>query len=372
MGGYTSKVAVFYENSEIVGYAKLDVLSYLVGGNIVSIGTGILYGWAETKYDPIGKVKFWNTPPYFIGGQYVPESWLFKYEPLFSQETFTYDILPYTCYSGISAITPDKTLVSCLISSNGDLSKCTTVTYLNRYYLDYDNDNYGDPTVSIEMASQPEGYVLDNSDCNDYDSSIHPGATEIRGDGIDQDCDGSDLPIIYDNRLTQTQVSRLYVSIFGRASEGEGNAYWCSEQTDMVTAADTMLATEAAQNYFGSNLNDDYFFIEFIYENTLGKTYAEDPDGVDYWVDELSYGKSKGEVVAALINAVMDPQYTGNPAQKRFINMVEVCNYTADNIASVPDVNDLSAFVEFIEDITDDVSTVTAAKAAVDAFAEQG
>ena len=40
--------------------------------------------------------------------------------------------------------------------------------------------------------------------------------------------------IIYESEiaynLTQTQVSQLYVSIFGRASEGEGNAYWSSEQ----------------------------------------------------------------------------------------------------------------------------------------------
>jgi hypothetical protein len=26
--------------------------------------------------------------------------------------------------------------------------------------------------------------------------------------------------------LTKTQVSQLYVSIFGRASEGEGNTFW--------------------------------------------------------------------------------------------------------------------------------------------------
>lgn len=59
------------------------------------------------------------------------------------------------------------------------------------YYEDADGDGYGNPDSSISYCYLPEGFVLNADDCNDYDSTVYPGAEEICGDGIDNDCDGN-------------------------------------------------------------------------------------------------------------------------------------------------------------------------------------
>ena len=58
------------------------------------------------------------------------------------------------------------------------------------YYADTDGDGYGDASSTDEACSTPSGYSEDSTDCDDSDSGVNPGETEICNDGIDQDCDG--------------------------------------------------------------------------------------------------------------------------------------------------------------------------------------
>ncbi|TMI79633.1 MAG: T9SS type A sorting domain-containing protein, partial [Bacteroidetes bacterium] len=68
---------------------------------------------------------------------------------------------------------------------------------LRTWYQDYDGDGYGNPLVHQTANAKPAGYVSDHTDCDDQHATVHPGATEIPDDGIDQDCDGLDLKTWY-------------------------------------------------------------------------------------------------------------------------------------------------------------------------------
>jgi hypothetical protein len=61
----------------------------------------------------------------------------------------------------------------------------------NTWYADTDEDTYGDPENSIEACGNPEGYTLNNQDCDDENTSINPVSDEYC-DGLDNDCDGQE------------------------------------------------------------------------------------------------------------------------------------------------------------------------------------
>jgi len=60
--------------------------------------------------------------------------------------------------------------------------------------LDCDDTN---PRVHVgcDIDDDGDGYSENQGDCDDLNAAIHPGAVEIYNDGIDQNCDGRDLPV---------------------------------------------------------------------------------------------------------------------------------------------------------------------------------
>lgn len=60
------------------------------------------------------------------------------------------------------------------------------------WYPDDDGDGYGAEAGVLDSCDQPSGYVEENTDCQDTEATIHPGAEDVCDDGIDSDCDGEE------------------------------------------------------------------------------------------------------------------------------------------------------------------------------------
>ena len=83
-----------------------------------------------------------------------------------------------------------------------NVAGCDSIINLNltivgslTYYQDLDNDGYGNAAVSQTGCAAITGYVTNSTDCNDNNNAIYPGAVDIAGNGIDEDCNGFDAPL---------------------------------------------------------------------------------------------------------------------------------------------------------------------------------
>jgi hypothetical protein len=100
---------------------------------------------------------------------------------------------------------------------------------LSLYYLDNDEDGYGDPLVYVEAESQPEGYVTDNTDCNDNNPNINPGIEEQCDPlNADEDCDG-----VSDNN--DYMPVGMLVWYLDNDEDGYGNAEFLTNACDQPT-----------------------------------------------------------------------------------------------------------------------------------------
>lgn len=167
--------------------------------------------------------------------------------------------------------------------------------------------------------------------------------------------------------ITQTQISALYVGLFGRSSEGAGSKAWLgaanTQNLSVSTIANTMLDTVAAKEFFGDSVNENANFVEHIYANVFGKGGANlDKEGKAGWTKKLNDGEDRGKVAADMLKAACDPVHSNaadeatKNAHNLLINKIIASNVVADLIKDVPNGGDikeqLKAFIQINKTIT--------------------
>ena len=184
--------------------------------------------------------------------------------------------------------------------------------------------------------------------------------------------------------VSREGIVALYISLFGRAPEGEGLYAWYTlanqNNLSMEDVANKMI--EAAQQVVNSdeqykqiypqyiNVNpSDYnsvkAIIETIYKNIFNKTYDDDPTGIDTWVNSVINGEmSLGSATANIIYAALNTDWSNDPeaykAYKTFVNRIDVSLFVADNIKKFN--GDFNQFKSFLEDVNDSLESVNLKK----------
>jgi len=198
----TQKVELF-ENETLLVRFDWDFGKYTLDLRDVEI---------EYEHDPFSRI--------FISGLQLPENttkvvWMEKASPLNSicikdSEGATYADISSGCNGNdehfiVCDGSLDEQGYNCSIDMNNTMFRISGLKHsaVKQQCADRDNDGYGQ-------------YCAAGSDCNDDDASIHPGAEEVCGDDIDNNCDGDE-----DEGCVNIQSSS------GGSGGGGGGYYHC-------------------------------------------------------------------------------------------------------------------------------------------------
>ena len=189
--------------------------------------------------------------------------------------------------------------------------------------------------------------------------------------------------------VSTTDIVKLYVALFDRAPAKSDVDYWYQQAVDNnwddATLAQAMVDGAVAYvkanpdaasiypqyaNYDPTNPDSVKAVINDIYKILFNKDASTDPDGVNYWVDQITSGKMNlGTAVVTMEKAAEEYLNSDDAAAKAaaeaFENKVKVAEAAAENLQS-PDVNgdgkvDFDLLQTVIKNVDNNPTTVTQA-----------
>ena len=181
---------------------------------------------------------------------------------------------------------------------DGSVDEGVTTTY----YVDLDEDEYGDDGLAIEACSTPTGYAQAGGDCDDADPAFNPGAAESCDEDVDYNCDGS---VAYAD------------------ADGDG---WAACQDCDDTAAEVNPAASEVCNGFDDDCDGDLDDGDADVDPTTGSVWYAD-------ADSDRYGNAASATWACVAPAGTTADNTDCDDSDRAVNpaATEVCNGIDDD-----------------------------------------
>jgi hypothetical protein len=156
------------------------------------------------------------------------------------------------------------------------------------WYLDADGDLYasGPPLAALDRpgadyfdASQ---LLATSGDCDDADAGVHPGAAELCGDGIDQDCSGADLACPGGESAFDSQLREL-ISAY-RVQNGLGALAFDGHLHDLALEHSEYMQANGVMNHDGFTGRFNRSGFNTCVEN-VGWNYPTPQSMFDGWRD---------------------------------------------------------------------------------------
>ncbi len=200
--------------------------------------------------------------------------------------------------------------------------------FLN-YYNDADADGFGDPATSpVFSCAAIAGKAADNSDCNDADNSIHPGAAEVCN-ALDDDCTGlSDDGLMFLNYYADTDMDGYGDMLDTGISSCSAIAGLVINNTDCNDADNTIYPGAAeicnAMDENCNGINDDGIAFAMYYTDADADTYGSNADAGISSCSVIA-GASLNNLDCNDMNAAVHPGVT------------EICNSIDDNCNGATD-----------------------------------
>ncbi len=202
------------------------------------------------------------------------------------------------------------------------------------WYADADSDGYGNPDEPLLSCEPPEGYVLDDGDCDDSRADVNPGATEVCDEyDTDENCNG--YADSEDSTLDESGMVEMYPDADG---DGFGDP-----------AAEGLLTCEGAEgmvfNDYDCDDGDASIVPDTWYLDADGDEYG-DPDNLLYSC-EVEEGRTTRaddcDDGDALINPDV-PEICENGVDEDCDGRDNSCLYTFEGIATDLDESELEGW----------------------------